>query len=117
MGSQIAVPEMIRRSLSMLLIAATASSAYADAKADAKKHVDAATGFFQHRYWAKALDELNIAYTLDPQPELLYAIAQLHVALGDCAQAITFYERYIASKPSAQREAVAKKAINTCKTN
>jgi len=105
------------RSICFLVLVATTSSAYADAKSDAKKHIDAATGFFEHRYWAKALDELNIAYTLDPQPDLLYAIAQLHVALGDCTQAITFYERYIATKPSPQREAVTKKAINICKTN
>ena len=108
---------MMRSSITALLVILATGRAHADAKAEAKKHVEAATQFHEHRYWAKALDELNIAYTLDPQPDLLYAIAQLHVALGDCAQAITFYERYIATKPSAEREAVARKAIHVCETN
>ena len=88
-----------------------------DPKTTAKEHIAKATAFHQQRHWRNALDELNIAYTLDPQPELLYAIAQLHVALGNCPQAITFYQRFIDSKPTGAREAVARKAIDTCKTN
>jgi hypothetical protein len=123
MGSEGAVPEVsvaMKRTGGWCLLAviALAHGASADdARASAKKHVEAATALHKHRHWAEALDELNTAYTLDPQPELLYAIAQLHVALGDCPQAITFYERFIASKPAAPREKIARQAIEVCKTN
>ncbi|HTR52778.1 MAG TPA: hypothetical protein VMJ10_18820 [Kofleriaceae bacterium] len=88
-----------------------------DAKAAAQQHVDAATTLHQQRRWKESLDELMQAYSLDPRPEILYAIGQLHVALGQCAQAITYYERFIATKPSPAREAMANKAIAICKTN
>jgi len=102
----------------LIAVAALSRHAFADdPKQRAKDHIASATTLHQQRHWRKALDELNIAYTLDPEPELLYAIAQLHVALGECPQAITFYERYIASKPTEAREAVARKAIAICKTN
>jgi hypothetical protein len=57
------------------------------------------------------------AYALDPRPELLYAIAQVHVKLGECPQAITFYERFIASNPKPEHVARARQAIEVCKTN
>jgi hypothetical protein len=108
----------LRALVIMFVLGAVTPHARADdPKATAKLHIANATAFHEQRHWRKALDELNIAYTLDPQPELLYAIAQLHVALGDCPQAITFYERFIASKPTEAREAVARKAIAICKTN
>ena len=58
-----------------------------------KKHVDAATVLHAHRHWQEALNELTLAYSLDPQPDLLYAMAQLQVKLGQCPIAITFYGR------------------------
>src|SRR5690606_892382 len=76
-----------------------------------------ATELHEASRFREALDELKTAYALDPDPPLLYAMGQIHVNLGECEQAIAFYERYLASKPSAKSAALAHEAIETCKTN
>lgn len=62
-----------------------------------------------------ALMNLQAAYEKDPQPELLYAIAQVHAKLLQCKEAIHYYEQFLATNPS---EAAAKdtlEAIDVCK--
>jgi len=97
------------------LILLAASPALADPKADAKKHVDKATKAHAAGNFELALNELTLAYTLDPQPMLLYAIGQVHVKLGHCDEAIDFYQRFLASNPGAGPAAEAREAIETCK--
>ena len=81
------------------------------ARADAKQEADArmakATELYSAGKFAEALNELTVAYTLDPRPELLYAIGQMHVQLGNCPQAILFYERFLSTKPEAVPAAAA----------
>lgn len=91
--------------------------AHADAKKEAQAHIDRAMQLHEQGKFKQALDELMFAYSLDPKPELLYAIGQVHVKLGNCSQAITFYERFLTSKPDAGPAAAAREAIETCKTN
>jgi hypothetical protein len=47
---------------------------------------------------------------------LLFALGQVHVQLGRCARAITFYTRFLASKPRRDQVAIAQEAIAVCKT-
>ncbi|MDQ3301573.1 MAG: tetratricopeptide repeat protein, partial [Myxococcota bacterium] len=100
----------------MFLAVASPAMALADAKADAKIHIDKATALHGEGKFAEALEELKNAYTLDPRPELLYAIGQVHVQLGNCPQAITYYERFLSTKPDAGPAGAAREAIQTCKT-
>lgn len=88
-----------------------------DVKAEARAHVARATELHDASRFREALEELKTAYALDPDPRLLYAMGQLHVSLGECEQAIGFYERFIASRPSAKATALANEAIETCKTD
>jgi tetratricopeptide (TPR) repeat protein len=105
----------MRVALSFLLVAAAAGSVMADAKKEAKVHLDKAGIAHKEGRYDDARKELEIAYTLDPNPALLYAIGQVHVMQGQCPQAITFYERFIASKPSEAQAKKAQEAIDTCK--
>jgi tetratricopeptide (TPR) repeat protein len=107
---------VIRRFVFAVAIAMAPARAFADAKADAKEHIEKASAAHEAGKLDAALTELNIAYTLDPQPELLYAIAQVHVQLGHCPMAITFYKRFLATRPSDEAVAVVKEAIHTCET-
>jgi tetratricopeptide (TPR) repeat protein len=91
--------------------------AAADPKTDAKEHFAKASSAHKEGRFSDALNELTIAYALDPKPELLYAIGQIHVKLGQCPQAITFYQRFLASNPKPEQAALARKAIEVCKTN
>lgn len=105
----------MRVGLSLLLLTGLAGSAIADAKQEAKLHLDKAGIAHKEGRYDDARKELEIAYTLDPQPALLYAIGQVHVMQGQCPQAITFYERFIESKPSEAQAKKAQEAIDTCK--
>src|SRR5688572_27300629 len=84
-------------------------------KAEAQKHVARATEAHQAGKFDAALTELEAAYALDPQSDLLYAMGQVQVKLGRCAEAITLYERFVATNPPADASASANEAIITCK--
>ena len=99
-----------------LLLFLVPATAFADAKSEAKVHIEAATKLHATGKFTEALEELRLAYAIDPQPELLYATGQVHVQLGNCPRAIAFYERFLASKPAAVAAAAAKEAIETCKS-
>ncbi len=101
----------------MALVAALASRAGADdtAKTEAKIHIDNASQLHKDGKFQQALDELTIAYSLDPQPGLLYAIGQVHVKLGQCKLAIAFYQRFLATRPDEGPAGAAQEAIATCK--
>src|SRR5262249_30834284 len=103
--------------MTALTIAAPSQRASADSKAEAKQHVDRATELHEQGKFAQALDELKTAFSLDPKPELLYAMGQIHVSLGQCPQAITYYQRSLASKPAPSTANAAIEAIEACKTN
>jgi tetratricopeptide (TPR) repeat protein len=108
---------MSKRLLVVVGFAVLPHVASADPKAEAKQHVDKAMKLHAEGKLAETLDELKTAYALDPQPELLYAMGQIHVGLGQCTQAITYYERYLATKPDPSTANAAKEAIDACKTN
>lgn len=86
--------------------------AFAD---DAKAHVQRAMQLHGEGKYAEALDELTQAYALDPQPDLLYAIAQVDVKLDHCSDAIAFYEKFLASRPKPGPAGAAREAISVCK--
>ena len=98
----------MRVPLSFVMLAALAGPSLADAKKDAKVHLDKAAAAHKAGRYDDARKELEIAYTLDPQPALLYAIGQVHVMQGQCPQAITFYERFLESKPGEAQAAKAR---------
>ena len=87
-----------------------------DPKAEAQAHVHASEKLFQDGKYNDALNELTTAYALDPQPGLLYAIAQVHVKLGECADAITWYQRFLDTKPEERAAKAAHEAIEMCST-
>jgi tetratricopeptide (TPR) repeat protein len=103
--------------LAALVLALPMRALAGDPKAEAKAHIERATGLHEDGKPAEALGELVRAYALDPRPQLLYAMGQLHVQLGDCALAITFYQRFLSTKPAAQLARMANEAIEACRTN
>lgn len=89
-------------------------AAQADPKADAQVHIERASAAFEKNDFEVAARELEAANTLDPQPDLLYAIGQAYVQLDRCPEALTYYRRYLETKPPAQASADTKQAIETC---
>jgi tetratricopeptide (TPR) repeat protein len=101
--------------LAVAVIIAASTPAAADPKAESAALINKATEAHAAGRYDEALHDLTLAYALVPDPELLFAIGQVHMKLGDCASATTFYERFIATKSDAKEIAIARKAITTCK--
>src|SRR5690349_6271689 len=97
-----------RAVLSLISVVAFGGLASADPKADAQVHIDNASKLHDEGKLAEALQELKDAYVLDPRPELLFAIGQIHVNLGQCSDAITYYERFLGTKPDRDAAAVTR---------
>lgn len=107
-----------KRSMIVAGVLALATRAHADDHAThATQHIERASALHKAGQLVDALAELEAAYGLDPRPQLLFAMGQIHVQLGQCPQAITYYEQFLATRPSAEVAAVTGEAIETCKTN
>ncbi len=102
-----------------LLVVATmilgARVAAADPRAEAHQHVERATALHKEGRFADALVELDAAYALDPQPQLQFAMGQLHARLGECREAIAAYDRFLATHPARGPAAMATEAMAACK--
>lgn len=88
----------------------------AKGKTNAKVHVDRAAKAHQAGKYQVALSELETAYSIDPQPKLLYAIGQVHAKLGNCTQAVSHYEKFLATIKDKAKQEVVKQAISACKS-
>lgn len=99
----------------MMLLLAVPAAALAGPKEEAQAHIAKATEAHQRSDFNAALQELEAAYALDPQPDLLYAIGQVYSKLERCADAISYYERYLATAPTLEAAGQAQEAIDACK--
>jgi tetratricopeptide (TPR) repeat protein len=102
---------VIRAALALLAVAT--ATAHADPKA-AREHVQRATSAYAAGKYKDALSELTLAYALGPDPQILFAIGQVHVKLGDCDSATAFYRRFLDTHPSSDDASVAREAIDKC---
>lgn len=84
-------------------------------KADAQAHIQKATAAHEAGSFDVALTELEAAYALDPQPDLLYALGQVQVKLNNCPVAVSYYERFLSTNPAPEPAAAANEAITNCK--
>src|SRR4051794_16867061 len=78
--------------------------------ATAKVHIDKATKAHKEGKFDVALTELQAAYEIDPQPKLVFAIAQVQAKLGDCPSAVDSYTKYLSTTKDKQKQAVVKQA-------
>lgn len=86
-------------------------------KQSAKSHIDKATKAHKDGKFDVALTELKAAYEIEPEPKLLFAIAQVYAKLDDCPNAIENYEKFLAKTKDKKKQDVVKQAIAACKSN
>ena len=95
----------MRTTTALLLVAgvlATTSGVSARAlKPEAQGRLDAGLAAYKAQNWEDAIRELEGAYSLDPDPDLLYTLAQAERQGGRCASALGHYRKYLASKPAS----------------
>ena len=97
-------------------LAIVPANAAADPRTEARQHIERASSLHAAGNYNDALKEITIAYSLDPQPQLLYAIGQLHVKLDNCEEATTFYRRFLATGPDERDASLGQQAIAHCAT-
>ena len=85
------------RTLVIAAVLLVASQAGAVPRNTVKAHIDKAMKAHKEGKFDVALEELKAAYALDPKPDLLFAIAQVYVKLDKCPDAISYYEKFLAS--------------------
>lgn len=98
----------------VIVIALLAAEARAETLSEVRAHIDAGAAAHAKGDYATALVELTAAYDLDPQPDLLYAIGQVHSKLGDCAAATASFEAFRATVTDAETREVVQQAIEHC---
>jgi tetratricopeptide (TPR) repeat protein len=102
-------------SLIVLCAVATADAKpKAKAKAELEAHMDRAAKAHREGDFEVALEELQAAFAIDPQPKLLFAIAQVHVKLDNCETAIDYYEKFLAAEKDKSKQGVVRQAIDAC---
>lgn len=84
--------------LATLVPAARPASAdgHATAKREADRHFKTGVRLFDEGKYSEALAEFEQAYALESHPLVLYNLAAAHRALSQYAQALEFYQRFLA---------------------
>ena len=99
-----------------LILLVGASRAHADSSAagrqDYWEHIRA---LFDAGDYAGAKRELLDVYVIEPSPSVLFALGQAELNLGNYEAAIDYYERFIATNPSADQVALAQQAIGAAR--
>ncbi len=99
--------------LVIALVVAPAAARAGNAE-EARAHVARATQAHKEGRYDEARVELEAAYALAPQPDLLYALGQVHTKLGHCRDAEVYFRRYAATQHDARVTQVVDHAIAAC---
>jgi hypothetical protein len=96
----------------LALVAGTAAAG--PKQQQAKKHIEKATQLHGEGKFDEALVELNAAYKLDPKPDLLFAIGQVHSKMGHCTEAAEYFHKFAKAKKKKDIDNVVEEAIKEC---
>ncbi len=95
-----------------LLVMSGRPSRAADPRLDsARAHSQEGDSYYKLEKYTNAITEYEQAYLAKPDPSFLYNIAQCHRLMGQGAEAIKFYRRFLKDAPTAPNRAVAEKHI------
>ena len=95
----VGVPGRVAKALTAVLTAAivttAAGPAFADDRTDARVHYDKATAAYALGRYADAAAEFEQAFTLKPDPAILYNAAQAYRLAGNKDRALQLYRSYL----------------------
>jgi tetratricopeptide (TPR) repeat protein len=77
----------------------------------AREHSSQGDAYYKLEKYSNAIGEYEQAYLAKSDPSFLYNIAQCHRLMGQSAEAIKFYRRFLNDAPNAPNRSVAEKHI------
>jgi hypothetical protein len=77
----------------------------------ARQHSAQGDAYYKLEKYGNAIGEYEQAYLAKPDPSFLYNIAQCHRLMGQSAEALNFYRRFLRDAPDAPNRPVAEKHI------
>ncbi|HZL16936.1 MAG TPA: hypothetical protein VFG23_04225, partial [Polyangia bacterium] len=77
----------------------------------ARQHSAEGDAYYKLEKYGNAIGEYEQAYLAKSDPSFLYNIAQCHRLMGQNAEALNFYRRFLKDAPNAPNRAVAEKHI------
>jgi tetratricopeptide (TPR) repeat protein len=94
------------------LLSAGRSARAADPRTEsAREHSSQGDAYYKLEKYGNAIGEYEQAYLAKADPSFLYNIAQCHRLMGQNAEAIKFYRRFLRDAPTAPNRSVAEKHI------
>jgi tetratricopeptide (TPR) repeat protein len=94
------------------LLPAGRSARAADPRTEsAREHSSQGDAYYKLEKYGNAIGEYEQAYLAKADPSFLYNIAQCHRLMGQNAEAIKFYRRFLRDAPIAPNRSVAEKHI------
>ncbi len=87
---------------------------YSTQRSTAKVHAERGARYYAAGDYAAAIDALELAYELDPQRDLLYALAQATRLNGDCPGALKLYRQFLDAQPPGHEAEQAQLNIERC---
>jgi tetratricopeptide (TPR) repeat protein len=76
---------------------------------EARAHYKQGVAHFNLDEWKPAMEEFKTAYRLYPDPTFLYNIALCHRKLGEHAEALSFYKKYLREPGAKNRDEVQRR--------
>jgi tetratricopeptide (TPR) repeat protein len=81
---------------------------------DPVDHYEAGKRLFEHKQYARALEEFRRALEIAPRREVLYSMAQAQRMLGNCVDAVVTYRAFLAGSPDEPFAGYARLNIERC---
>jgi len=88
---------------------------YADEPCNTECRITRARSLLEHGDAKAARSELVSAYKSDPRPDLLFALGQVELNLGNFQVAIDYYEKFIATEPGEEQVSLAEQGIGAAR--
>jgi len=99
-----------------ILVQVTAARAQSieHASSEAQAHVERGLALYEAKDYAQAAAELETAYDLKKDRDVLYALAQAKRLAGDCPTALAHYRKFLDSNPPSRQADLARKNMARC---
>lgn len=93
------MPRHAPRRVLCLALALVPALALADARTEARRHFKTGMALIADGRYDDGISELLEAYSIRPHPNVLFNVARAYESAGRPADALTFYNRYLAANP------------------